>query len=132
MLQTSNSKFSLFTVFALATISLSLSGCGGDPPQPSGTVTGTVKSRGEICGNCRVSLHSLKGTKSFNVDESGTFELKDIPFDDYVVTLYQAPTNNPVKVFDKRIPQKYRETKTSGLSLSITSPEPVVFDIDMK
>jgi len=118
-------------VFALVALSLTLSGCGEPAKPPSGTLTGSVKSGGKICGNCRVALHNEKGSKGLTVGESGTFEFKDVPFGDYKVTVYQKPTNDPVEVFDKRIPRKYRQMKTSGLSISIPSAEPVVFDIEM-
>lgn len=116
---------------ALFAISLPVAGCG-PPPEPTGTITGTVKSGGEICENCRVTLNGLKGSTGRNVGDAGTFEFKEVPFGDYVFTVLQAPTNDPVIVFDKRIPKKYRNTKASGLSISVTASEPVVFDIDMQ
>ncbi|MDB2687061.1 hypothetical protein N9Y42_07590 [Mariniblastus sp.] len=131
LLQTLVSRLNLL---AIALVMFSLSGCGGPPPAPTGTLSGTVKSGGELCGDCRITLYnptSLK-TKGGVVDESGTYEVKGIPFGDYDVSMYQTPTNAVVEVFDERIPKKFRNTKTSGLKVSITAEEPsVTFDIEM-
>ena len=116
---------------ALLAISMSVAGCG-PPPEPTGGVEGTVKSRGKICGECQVLLHSLKGTVGCEVGESGDYEFNEIPYGDYKLTVFQKPSYGPTEVFDRRIPNKYRNTKSSGLSVSITAPEPIVFDIDME
>lgn len=132
MLQTLISKWSLIVV---ALMMLSLSGCGGGPPPEStGTLSGTVTSGGELCGDCRITLYnpaSLR-TKGGVVGESGTYEIKNLPFGDYDVSMYQTPTNAVVEVFDKRIPKKFRSTKTSGLKVSLTPADPAVtLDIEM-
>ena len=130
MLQTLVSKLSLLAVILFM---LSLAGCGDSVSSNSGALTGTVKSGGEVCGDCVIAVFNPKTMlrRGCMVGESGEFELKDIPFGDYEVTVNQKPTNDFEVVFDKRIPKKYRNKKTSELSVSITSAEPVVFDIEM-
>ena len=118
-------------LLAVIVFPLGTAGCDSSVKEPMGTLSGTVKSQGEICGNCRIALHSEKGSKGLTVGDSGTFEFKEVPFGDYKVTVYQKPTNDAVEVFDKRIPEKYRQMRTSGLAVSIPSAEPVTLDVDM-
>ena len=131
MLLTLMSKLSQFAIVLLA---ISCAGCGGPPEAPTGTLKGTVKSGGEICGNCMISIADAKTLvrRGGNVDESGSFELKEIPFGEYQVRVVQTPSNLDVNVVDDRIPKKYHRLGTSGLSASITSIEPVTLDIDME
>ena len=63
------------------------------------------------------------------VDATGTFEIEDIPFGDYQVIVGQMPSNNMEYVFDKRIPKKYRDKKTSGITVSVAGVEAKVLDI---
>ena len=131
LLQTLTSRFNLL---AIALVMFSLSGCGGPPPEPTGTLSGTVKSGGEPCGDCRITVYNPTTLKTSGavVDESGTYEVKNLTFGDYEISMYQTPTNAVVEVFDERIPKKFRNTKTSGLKASITSEEPsVTLDIEM-
>lgn len=132
MSQTLISKFGLYC-WACTTVIL-MTGCGGPKPEPTGTLLGSLKSRGEVCDNCLISIGSTETSfrRGGNVSESGTFELKGIPFGDYQVRVVQMPTNLEVKVFDERIPKKYRNLKSSGLTVSITSTDPVTLDIDME
>ena len=119
-------------LLAVAMLTVSLVGCEDSASETSGTLTGTVKSGGEVCGNCLIAIFNPKTLlrRGCIVGESGEFELKEIPFGDYEVTVSQKLTNDPEVVFDKRIPKKYRSKKTSGLSVSINSAE-TVFDIEM-
>jgi len=98
-----------------------------------GTLIGTIKTGGEVCDNCLVSIASTETLfrRGGNVDESGAFELTGIPFGDYQVRVVQMPSNLPTNTFDKRIPRKYRDLKTSGLNASITTAEPVTLNIEM-
>ena len=118
---------------AIALLTVSLVGCGDSASEISGTLTGTVKSGGDVCGDCIIAIFNPKTLlrRGCMVGESGDFELKEIPFGEYQVTVSQKPTNAPEEVFDKRIPKKYRSKKTSELSVSITSAEPAVFNIEM-
>ena len=129
MLQVSNNKWSLF---AVALLTLSLSGCGDAVPDNLGALNGTLKSGGEACGNCLVRFFNSETSRSYGckVEELGTFE-KELPFGEYQVAVVQEPTNDSKEVFDKRIPKKYRNKTTSGLIVSITSGEPAVLNIEM-
>ena len=130
MLQTSPSRIGLCF---LGLIAVAIAGCQ-PTEEPSGTLTGTVKSRGEICNNCLISITNTETLfrRGGNVEDSGTFKLTGLPFGDYQVRIVQMPTNLVEKVFDERIPKKYRNLKTSGLMASVTSVEPVTLDIDME
>jgi len=98
-----------------------------------GTLVGTVTSSGKACGDCRISLFNSKTflSRGGRVDEAGNYEVKNIPFGDYDIYMYQLPTNDVVEVFDKRIPKKFRNKKTSGLNASFTSEDPVTLNVDM-
>jgi len=127
-----NSKWGLIIAFTLMVLSLSVAGCSS--AEPTGVLTGSVKSDGETCGNCLVSIADPKTLVRCGciVDESGTYELKDIPFGEYQVRVVQRASNSPVNVYDERIPKKYSDVKTSGITASITSQEPVVLNIDLE
>lgn len=111
-----------------------LSGCNdAGSAVPMGSVSGTVTSNGEICGDCMLALFNTQSLRSYGgrINASGTYEVKNLPFGDYKITMVQKPTNEVNEVFDKRIPKKYRDEKSSGLSVSIDSEEQVVYDIEM-
>ena len=97
-------------------------------------LSGTVRSNGEICGDCRVGISDpvSKGSKGYTVGESGTYVFNGIPDGEYQVTVYQTPSIEASPKFDKRIPKKYRQPETSGLTVSLKQGEAVVLDIDMK
>ena len=124
---------SRMSLLAVALSMIPLAGCEDSASEPSGILTGTVKSGGEVCGDCIIAIFNPKTLlrRGCIVGESDEFELKEIPFGDYEVTVSQKPTNSPDPVFDERIPKKYRSKKTSELSVSITSEEAVVFNIEM-
>jgi len=130
MLQALVNKFFLATI-ALAMVTLS--GCGGPPPEPVGSLTGLVTSGGQACGDCNIAVFNPATLKSHGgrVDAEGRYEIKNLPFGEYEITMVQRPSNAVVEVFDKRIPRKYRDPKTSGLTASVTSNDPVELDIEM-
>ena len=125
--------FSKLSLFAFGLIAFSFVGCGGPPEAPTGTLKGTVKSGGELCGNCMVSIADANTLerRGCNVGESGSYEVKDVPFGEYKVRVVRLPSNLDVNVEDDRIPKKYSRLETSGLKASITSAEPVILDIEM-
>ena len=110
---------SRMSLLAVALSMIPLAGCEDSASEPSGILTGTVKSGGEVCGDCIIAIFNPKTLlrRGCIVGESGEFELKEIPFGDYEVTVSQKPTNSPDPVFDERIPKKYRSKKTSELSV---------------
>ena len=130
MSQTLTSKFSILSCVFL--LMFAMAGC--EKAEPTGTLIGTVKSKGEICDNCLISIASTETLfrRGGGVNEEGAFKLRDIPFGEYRVRVVQMPTNRTEKVFDKRIPKKYRRVETSGLTASIPTEEPVVLEIDME
>ena len=124
---------SRLTLLAVVIMMLPSLGCGPEP-DPTGTLIGTVTTKGEILNDCLVSIASNDSLfrRGGKVDEAGAFKLTGIPFGEYQVRVVQTPTNLPTNTFDERIPQKYRDLKTSGLSASITSVEPVTIKIEME
>ena len=134
MTEMSQAPLSSRGLFVVVLAAFLLSGCGEPPPATTGILNGTVKSGGEVCGDCRVSIFNPKTllSRGGSVNESGKFEIKDIPFGDYEIIVGQQPTSDRAEVFDKRIPAKYRDPKTSGFKASFTGPEPVTLDIEME
>ena len=130
MLRTLINRLCLYSCFCVLTFAIT--GC--EQPKPLGTLTGTVRSKGEICDNCLISIASKETLfrRGGSVNEEGRFTLTDIPFGEYKIRVVQMPTNATKKVNDDRIPKKYRRPETSGLTASIPSAEPVTFDIDME
>lgn len=123
------------SLLAVALLALSLSGCLSTASEELGSLTGTLKSKGKACGDCLIAVFNTKTLKSYGckVEESGTFELNELPLGEYQVSVVQEPTNDAREVFDKRIPKKYRNKSTSGLNVSITSTEAAaVLNIDME
>ena len=132
--QLKNFKLRLFTC-ALMTFFLSLSGCREPAPElPKGMLSGTIRSNGEICGDCRVGLSSpvTKGSQGYTVGESGEYIFNHVPNGEYDVVVYQKPSNDPNPPLDRRIPKKYRRPETSGLKVTLKAGEEIVLDIDMK
>ena len=131
LVSTNRRLFLLSAVFAM--VAIPLAGCGGPPPEPVGSLTGVVTSGGEICGDCNIAVYNPATLKSHGgrVDSEGRYEVKNLPFGEYTITMVQKPTNAVVEVFDKRIPKKYRDPKTSGLAASVTSDAPVEFNVEM-
>ena len=129
--QLSCRSHSLAIVLAILVLTIS-AGCG-PPKEPMGLLTGSVMSKGEVCGDCQIALYEPTDMRSIGaaVDASGNFRLEDIPFGEYRVMVLQKPTNDQVEVFDQRIPKRYRETSTSGFRVSIKTPEEVVLNLEM-
>lgn len=122
-----------FLAFALILLSASASiGCGSSE-EPMGLLSGSVMSGGQACGNCKIAIYDPKTMRSIGttVNETGTFVMNDVPFAEYQVTVQQKPTNDMVEVFDTRIPRKYRNTDTSGITVSFETADEVVLNIEM-
>ena len=131
MSQVSISKFQI-TSIAFSAMMLLTIGCG-PAPEPMGTLSGSVKSGDKPIGNCRIGIFCPETNQSISasVDDSATYKLDEIPFGEYQVWVSQMPTNAHEVVLDPRIPKKYRDKKTSGLTVSLNSTDEVVYDIDM-
>lgn len=89
---------------------------------PVGNLSGTVMSNGESVGNCVVGIYNAatKRTVGGKADATGSYLVKDIPPGDYSVFLVQKTSNGAVSdPFDKRIPAKFRDRKTSGFEVEI-------------
>ena len=121
-------------LFALLVISVSVS-VGCDRKEPMGMLSGSVSSKGKACGNCQLEIFDPASLRSIGatVNDQGTFELKDVPFGEYQIAVLQVldphdPGDPPP---DKRIPEKYRDGKTSGITVSVNSVEEVVLKIEM-
>jgi len=132
MLLQLSSKHLSSTVFLLLALFVFV-GCG-PTPEPVGSVTGSVKADDQTIGNCKVSIYNLKTRRkrATSVSDSGEYTLKNIPFGDYQVRVYPTPNDSPVEIPDRRIPKKYRRGETSGLAVSVSSEEEVVYDIELE
>lgn len=108
-------------------------GCSTDNGPPTGNLTGVVQNGNEVVGDCKVALFSslTKRTKGAKVGPDGKYEIAEIPTGDYSVFVLQKPSETDKELpFDKRIPQKFRDPKTSGLSVSIKEGDNN-FEIDL-
>lgn len=113
------------TFVAIAFVFSGAIGCG-PPPDPIGNLTGTVMSNGENVGDCVIALYSptTKRTVGGRADDTGKYEVKEIPLGNYNVSVLQRPFNGAAnEPFDKRIPQKFRDRKTSGFEVEIKEGE---------
>lgn len=97
---------------------ISFAGCSG-PEEPVGTLSGLVYSGNNPISQCRVRIFHKETYKSkmVTVGEDGRYEFTDIPIGEYSMAVlteawYEASEPPP----DNRIPQKYRDLKTSGLA----------------
>ena len=118
---TTINQFRFIGLFSLAFIVAITAGCS-EPKQPSGDLTGTVLSNGENVGDCIVSLYNLSTKKNVGgkVNEEGKFLITELSLGDYSIAVLQRTSNNPEpEPFDKRIPKKYRNRKTSGFEVTI-------------
>ena len=77
------------SIFAL----LIFAGCG-EEEKPAGVISGTVKSGEKIIGDCNVAFYNVEsmGSIAATVDESGAFEVGNVPFGKYLVKVY-PPTD---------------------------------------
>jgi hypothetical protein len=106
---------------------IACAGCGEEVvKEPSGSLTGQVFSGSQAIGKCRVKLYNQLTYKSLmtNVEEDGTYEFEEVPTGDCVLAVttepwYEASEPPP----DPRIPKKYRDVKSSGLSITIEEGE---------
>ena len=135
LLTFSNSRRSLTlsTAVALLALLVVVAGCG-EEKEPVGAISGTVKSKGKTCGDCKIGIFNTAtmNSNAAKVDSSGAFELKGIPYGNYQVKVYPMPTDTTEEIPDPRIPKKFRDFKKSGITISIDSEEPAVLEIDMK
>ena len=128
--------FNSFCVCVAASLLILAAGCGGESVNSTGTLTGTVSSKGTPYASCKVQILRV-GTsvvKGRMVDENGKFRFEEVPFGDYQLSVRQFvdPYTTGDIPFDKNIPKKYRSHKTSGLEVSVPTSEEVVFDFNME
>ncbi|WP_148619065.1 carboxypeptidase-like regulatory domain-containing protein [Mariniblastus fucicola] len=117
----------------LMLIAFSFAGCG-PAPEPVGVLSGSVTSGDELIGDCKVAIYNAVSKRSIaaTVDSSGSYRMQDIPLGEYEVWVYPKATDSVEEIPDPRIPMKYRSGKTSGLEVSISSTDEVVYNIDLK
>ncbi len=102
-----------------------LVGCGDSGP-PTGNLSGTVSNGEELVGDCVVSLYDPVSKRAMGgkVNDQGEFKIKEMPLGTYNIGVMQRTTGEAVnEPFDERIPQKYRDQKTSGFSVTIKEGE---------
>lgn len=110
----------VLTLVAAFVIAL-LSGCS-EPAEPSGDLRGKVYSNGEVVGDCLAYVYSKtsKRTIGGKVNDEGEFEFLGLPLGECRVAVSQNTSSDPKgPPFDKRIPRKFRVTKTSGFVIDI-------------
>jgi len=101
-------------------------GCSGNQKEPTGSLAGFVKAKGEAVGDCKIALYqaSTQLTVGGAVAADGAFHLKEVPLGEYAVFVLQIPSPNEEPApFDRRIPQKFRDPNTSMLSVTIEEGE---------
>ena len=102
-----------------------LAGCGEKGP-PTGDLSGTVLNGEERVDDCIVSLYDPVSKRAMGgkVDDQGEFKIKEMPLGTYRISVLQRTTGEAFnEPFDKRIPSKYRDQKTSGFSITINEGE---------
>lgn len=111
-----------FVPFVAVVLAVSFA-IGCEPPKvPTGNLTGVVTSNGENVGDCVIALYNstTKRTVGGKADETGKYKVQNIPLGNYVVSVLQRTSNSAVnEPFDKRIPAKFRDRKTSGFEVEI-------------
>lgn len=119
--------------FVLLLVSLTFVFIGCSEKEPIGSLSGRIVSNGTAVGDCKVALFSdvTKLTVGAKVQADGTFELLELPLGEYSAIVLQKPNvtdkNAP---FDKRIPRKFRDPKTSGISIKINEgPNDIEIDL---
>ena len=120
-------------VLTLAMLTVVLAGCGSSG-EPVGLLTGSIAVDGKPIDKCRVVVYEPTTLVNIGarVDESGKYELKNIPFGEYQVSVTPEPTNDAVYVPDRRIGRKYRNKDTSGITVSIQAVDTKVLDIALE
>lgn len=122
-----------FCVLVTASILAISVGCSSG--EPMGSISGTLTSNGEPCGNCELGFldPTTKRWTGATVDDQGRFTLREINFGKYQVEVRQVldphAAGDPPP--DDRIPQKYRDASTSGISFVIDSTDEISLDIEM-
>ena len=110
-----------FVSFAIVVLLSVVIGC--EPPKdPVGNLTGVVMGNGEIVGDCVILLYNASTKRSVGgkADDDGKYQVNNIPLGHYIVSVLQRTTNDPEpEPFDKRIPAKFRDRKTSGFEVEI-------------
>ena len=103
-----------------------------DQKEPSCSLSGTVVADGSPIGDCKIGVYNLtsKKTKGTIVDGQGQFTFEELPLGEYEVMILLKPSNSPKDVIDERIPQKFRDRKTSGITVSVVEGENKL-DVDM-
>jgi len=108
---------------SFAAVVLLSAAIGCEPPKdPVGKLTGVVTGNGEIVGDCVILLYnpSTKRSVGGKADDDGKYQVNNIPLGNYIVSILQRTTNDPKpEPFDKRIPKKFRDRKTSGFEVEI-------------
>lgn len=121
-------------------------GCGGGDERPSASIQGTVMLDGEPLSVGSVQFTSTKTGESAyaNLDDTGRYLVKFPEADigtEYQVTVGKPVEENvdanelamnppePVKI---RIPQRYWNRATSGLTTTISSAGENTFNIDLR
>ena len=108
------------------TLLFMFNGCSGKPEPPTGELLGKVLSDDELVSDCVVAIYSPTSKLSLGarVDGRGEFTISKVPLGEYIVTVSQMPSSsakNPP--FDNRIPQQYRDRKTTDLKVVIKEGE---------
>ena len=116
----------------LMLLSAAMFGCGSSE-EPTGSISGSVKAKGELVGDCRLMFVNPESffNLAVTVNEQGDFTLDEVPFGEYLVSVGAKPNNDPIEVADLRIPKKYLSKETSGISVLVNSEEEVTLNIEM-
>lgn len=118
-------------IIRLALIGQALLVAGCSESRPLGTVTGTVRYRGDVVSEGIVSLYSpeLAVGNEAAINSDGSFSVSRLPFGPYRIAVHpplvrddhggqSAPSMEPKHVGN--IPDTYRNPSTSGFSCDVT------------
>lgn len=129
-----NSHLGFTAIAFLLVLVLVSTGC--ERPVPTGTLSGTLASGGKVCGACKLEIVNSVTLRSVATDVTaeGNFRIEEIPLGEYQIAIHQIIDSFTTAAipFDKRIPSKYRNPKTSGFTASIQGEEEVVVDLNME
>jgi len=95
-------------------------GCGPAEP-PSGSVTGKVIYNGQPLSFGAVTLINEKAGigASVEIDSTGGYHIPSIRTGEYNVSVHSVPVMPGEKSKQLGIPQKFQDTSTSGLSVTV-------------